>query len=313
MLKAKKRKTSSTSRKTVSRKSIDVKKNIQKPAAKKDKSKLAWQIALGIAAALLFIFIISKFSASLTGNVPAVDAAEGEEGESPLNQLMKPILPYVGWLIGESNGDQLLLSRILLFMIWFLFFWFLSGKVSEVNKRVWFHLIASFVLGVLFTRWIVIDDILKTVLMPYSAVGAALAAFLPILVAFYFLNFVLQGENVEPLRVFGWIIIAGYLLWGYYNGLKDPLVLDKEWLLVYPIAIVVTILLLIFSKRIRAEFIISQVGRTSENYKDNQRQEILRQISLVEQNLADRMISANEADRIIGNLKNRLREIERRR
>ncbi len=310
MLKAKKRKISSTSRKSVFRKPIAV----QKKVVKKDKSKLAWQIVLGIAAALLLIFIISKFSASVTGNVPAVDAAEKiatEEG--PLTQLMKPILPYLGWLIGESNEDQLLLSRILFFMIWFLFFWFLSGKIAEVNKRGWFHLIASFVLGILFTRWIVVDDILKTVLMPYSAVGAALAAFLPILVAFYFLNFVLQGENVEPLRVFGWILIAGYLLWGYYNGLKDPLVLDKEWLWAYPIALVVTILLLIFSKRIRTELIISQVGRTSEDYKDNQRQEILRQISLVEQNLADRMISANEADRIIGNLKNRLREIERRR
>ena len=310
MLKAKKRKISSTSRKSVFRKPIAV----QKKVVKKDKSKLAWQIVLGIAAALLLLFIIAQFSASVTGNVPAVDAAENiANKEGPLTQLMKPILPYLGWLIGESNEDQLLLSRILFFMIWFLFFWFLSGKIAEVNKRGWFHLIASFVLGILFTRWIVVDDILKTVLMPYSAVGAALAAFLPILVAFYFLNFVLQGENVEPLRVFGWILIAGYLLWGYYNGLKDPLVLDKEWLWAYPIALVVTILLLIFSKRIRTELIISQIGKTSEDYKDNQRQEILRQISLVEQNLADRMISANEADRIIGNLKNRLREIERRR
>jgi len=307
-VKAKKRKTSSASRKTVSRKSIAVQ---RKPVVKKDKSKIAWQIALGIAAALWLIFIISKFSTPVTGNVPAVDAAESADEKGVLSELLKPILPYITWIIGESQEDSLLLSRILIAMLWFLAFWFVSGKITEINKKKWFHFGISFILSILFTRWIIVDDILKTVLLPYSAVGAALAAFLPILVAFYFFNFVLDGDNLEPLRLFGWILVLGYLAFGYYNALKDPLVLNKEWLWAYPIAIILTFVLLIFNRKIRAEILLTGLGKTSQGYKDQQKQEILRQIALVEQNLADRMISVDEENRITDNLKKRLREIER--
>ncbi len=287
MPKAKKRKTSSTSRKAVSRKSIAV----QKKVVKKDKGKLALQILLGIAAALLLIFIISKFSANVTGNVPAVDAdpVEGDSGSFIIESLGDSadwVRLFLGDLSAEKGFDsgQVLLVKVMFLLLISLGFWAMIGRLSilksegQTTVNPFLRAFLTFALGVLFTRWLTNNASILSVLTSYSAVGMTLSALLPLIVIYYILTFEIKGDDAAPIRIFGWILFFGYLIFqtviAFQAVQTDPLFSggikgNLDIVLVYPICMMITIILILLSPRLRTMMLIKTAGMVSKTWYDS--------------------------------------------
>ena len=283
MPKAKKRKTSSTSRKAVSRKPIAV----QRKVVKKDKSKLAWQIVLGIAAALLFLFIIAKFSASVTGNVPAVDAEDsGSFIIESLGDSADWVRLFLGDLSAEKGFDsgQVLLVKVMFLLLISLGFWAMIGRLSilksegQTTVNPFLRAFLTFALGVLFTRWLTSNASILSVLTSYSAVGMTLSALLPLIVIYYILTFEIKGDDAAPIRIFGWILFFGYLIFqtviAFQAVQTDPLFSggikgNLDIVLVYPICMIITIILILLSPRLRTMMLIKTAGMVSKTWYDS--------------------------------------------
>jgi hypothetical protein len=89
-------------------------------------------------------------------------------------------------------------------------------QMDILNKNKWIVLIVTFAVATLATRFIMLSDVIYTVLLPYGALGIALSAFLPLIMGFVFI----QQFDSGVLRKMFWslFLITFLAMWDlHYN------------------------------------------------------------------------------------------------
>lgn len=206
-----------------------------------------------------------------------------EFGKSYDSFVEQAILPWWNVLFGETS-TSVFLSKLMFVLLMFVGCWYVSGQVDEIKKSWVMHTLLTIILGILFTRWIGEDTIVKNVLMPYTAVGAGLSTLLPIGIAFYILVLKMQGKRNALMRILGWIFIFSYLGVSWWIGFKTVEV-NREYLVVYPISMALVIILAAFSKTIQVSLRIASIGTDLDFEKELRIQEINRQMRIATENM----------------------------
>ena len=258
-----------------SSKSVQARKVVKRSVAPQKNSKnliLFRNILLAILLTVLIAILFLRFS-GVTGNVitgNAVSNAEeisqiGTWGDDP--DWQSPIWDEVGFIFAilfGQTGYDVAISKIIFALLSFMFVFYIVGKINESMDLKLGSIVKVFVsilLGILFTRWVGQDGLIKAVLMPYNAIGATLATLIPIAIIFYMFFFMkpFNTPKYGPLRTIGLSLLAGFFImnwfWitsGNWGSAEKP-----QYSYVYLIATGFTVVLLVTQKNILKSFKVS--------------------------------------------------------
>ncbi len=299
-------------------------KNLKKKEviSKKEKISNVLNMLAIFALVTLVAFVFVKFSVSLTGNaIEGNPANKGIYGPEALLQgigdvfakIIVAVKPTWEAVIGQTS-EQVFLSKIMFLLLVFGVTWFILGKIEAIGKNKGFHIFLSIVFGILFTRWIVTDDIVKTVIMPYNVVGAALSAFVPLGVVFYITFILLGKKEYSIIRKFIWIFVMAYFIVAWSVAYKDIANMkNPEWIWTYPIAAGLALLMVLFDRSLMLYFLDERIKTVGEKQRELTELKYLREIASLEKDASDGIISQKVADAKIKKIQDELKILNKRR
>ena len=158
-----------------------------------------------------------EFTGHASAIVPSPTSDFGQTVVSLMNNVVSTINPIARYVLGETEdmsiaGTTVQAPTVLFVKI--IFFIFLLSMVYLVlkelpflnNKNDWVLWVLSIGFPILVVRFLS-NTLIKTILMPYTAVGAAFLTFLPFIGAFIFIENGLAGKPTT-LRRIAWILLA---------------------------------------------------------------------------------------------------------
>lgn len=291
---------------------------------KKEKISNVLNIIAIFALVVLIAFVFVKFSTTLTGNAVNVQenpTNKGIYGPEALLQgigdvfmkIIELIKPTWEAIIGQTS-EQVFLSKIMFLLLVLGTIWFILGKIEAVNNNKFFHFFLSVVFGVLFTRWIVTDDIVKTVIMPYNVVGAALSAFIPLGIVFYITFVLLEKKEYSIIRKFIWIFVMAYFIVAWSVAYKDIANMQNpDWIWTYPIAAALALLMILFDGSIVLYFLDERIKKVGEKQRELTELKYIEEIASWEKRASDGIISQEVAKAKIKKIQDDLKVLNKRR
>lgn len=217
----------------------------------------------------LTFFVLSVLLVSLSmGFVSAAPITEGAKSfTTGAYEVIRPILEVV---IGETTNPDTFLAKVLFLVIIFSVMWMALSKVSFFSENAWVLWGISIAASVLAIRWFGSSEVIRTVILPYSAFGVAITSGLPFLLFFFVVK-----DFTKTMRKVSWIFFGVIFmgLWIMRSGATDANVVGSgvgNFAYIYLVTAILAVMMLMFDgtihrtlARIKAEKAMS--------YKDLER------------------------------------------
>ena len=178
-----------------------------------------------------------------------------------IESFVDEVKPLVFLLVGGSGGDSALNSNYLfakfLFLILLISVIWIPVKtlpfVGETRNGLAFTI--SLIVSLLSVRFLS-EQIISTILLPYTVIGISITAFLPLVMYFVWIEKGLVGTEYRVIRKAAWIFALVVFVSLYFVRL--PLLNPPVFAIVYLIAGVLCLLFFFFDKTIQKAFIRSK-------------------------------------------------------
>lgn len=121
---------------------------------------------------------------------------------------------YFAWFLG-GTGDYLF-ERILLFFILIAFIFTILSKMPLFKERIGPNIVITLAISLLVSRFFGDTEYIQTILAPYTVLGIALTAGIPLIIYFFFV----QSFESSTLRKILWVFFIVVFL-GIY-GTRAP-------------------------------------------------------------------------------------------
>ena len=164
-------------------------------------------LTLGILGLFLFSFGLSFVSAG-----PDIVGGTKEF----IGGAYELIEPLIGKVIGETDTGEFFLAKILFLLVIFAIVWKAIEKIPFFSDNEWVLWVVSISVSILSIRWFGNIEIIKTVILPYSALGIAVSAGIPFALGFL----IIEGLN-KTMRKFAWIFFAVVFLFLWFTRYED--------------------------------------------------------------------------------------------
>ncbi len=216
-------------------------------------------------------------------------------------------------ILGTSAADglttgEVLFMKVLLFIIVLAIVWAVLGALPFFEDNTWVVVVISFAVSILSIRFIATPGWISTILLPYSVLGIALTAFLPLLIYFYFVEKIIGTKPV--LRKTAWIL-AAVIFTGLWISRFDEISkfagagkFNPVW--IYAITAGLCLICFIFDKTIRRAFIDSEMRAISKPDRLLIIADLRRKIGLARADVATGVLTQGESDKLVKALKKRL-------
>jgi hypothetical protein len=201
-------------------------------------------LALGILGMFLFSFSLSFVSAAPDFVGGAQDVVEGAY------ELIKPVLESV---IGDTDTSEFFLAKVVFLLVILAVVWKSMEKVPFFSDNDWVLWIVSLGVSILAIRWFGNAEIVKTVILPYSALGIAISAALPFIGAF----FIIRGLKPTMRRV-GWIFFGVVFLFLWFTRYEEL----GNFGYIYLVTVALAILMMIFDGTIQKTWMKASAERS---------------------------------------------------
>ena len=150
------------------------------------------------------VFVLGLLMVSMS--LGFVSAAEGDapvkviqEGVKSGYSAVEPILKFA---VGDtSDSPELFLAKILLAIIIFSIIWMALSKIAFFQENDWSMWTVGIAVSLLAIRWLGNESIINTIILPYSALGIAISAGLPFVLAFL----IIENNFNKTMRKIGWV------------------------------------------------------------------------------------------------------------
>jgi len=197
----------------------------------------------------------------------------------------------------DYTFSQAVIIRFLIFVILFAVLWGVTDQISFLSDNLAIKWISVIAISILATRWMNYGQgFIEAVLLPYSAMGMTMTAFLPFIVFFAFVEWGIRGRM---MRRFAWIFFAivMFLLWFTVYGVLDSTLTNPATgqaidnsggliMLIYPAAALLALACAFFDPQIqtiRHKMNVDRIVAASNQLQaDKLQQEINRQYELLE-------------------------------
>ena len=173
--------------------------------------------------------------------------AQNQLLDQTIDSLSQALGSIFAPILGVGFGEFLFAKIMLFFLLFAIIFVALKNiEIFEENRPV--HIILTTITSIFAVRYLKPGEFINAILLPYTALGASLASFLPLLIFFYFVH----KSGMGPFgRRAAWFTYGLFfiMLWGTreYDSLGTA-----NW--VYIIALIFILASLIFDKSIHRYF-----------------------------------------------------------
>lgn len=129
--------------------------------------------------------------------------------------------PFFAALLGVNEFDEFFFVKVLIFFLIFSVanFAFFYGDIFAGNRSMMG--IVSFIIAILSVRYMGDNAFIRTLLIPYTALGATLTVGLPIILYFLFVTVIVRGNYARRIL---WVIYAVIFYMSYIFATEDPTV-----------------------------------------------------------------------------------------
>jgi len=203
-------------------------------------------------------------------------------------QLWEKVLqPFFTFILGQVSTGEILLAKILLTFLVLIFVSVAVRAFPPFQGKRGLAFLTSFIISVLAIRFIATEELVKTILLPYTALGIAITAFLPLVIYFYFV------EKVVPVGVYrklAWIfsiVVFGSLYITRFDELGESAY-------IYLIAAGVSLIFLWFDSTIQRWFRKAQLERMEVTTSEEGVTKLRRKLVELKQDFTEGIITEDE-------------------
>jgi len=240
---------------------------------------------------ILFSNFVSAFNFDI-GNI----FQQSVQGVQDASRIL--ISPFFG---GEDN---LLFEKILLFLIIVSIIKVTLAKTNIFGDDNRLGILVAFAVALLATRFLSDIQTVQNVLLPYSILGIAISAAIPLMIFFYFI----QSFESSIIRKVGWIFFVVIFI-GLWNMRADELG-NLAW--IYLITGVIAFFFMLFDGTIRRALINQEWEQLEHENREKYEIDIRRQISQLRNDLAnDTSVNKKQYIKMIKRLQKKLEAIHK--
>lgn len=190
------------------------------------------------------------------------------QGVQDLIEIIKEFTsPFFEVLLDTSAYEEFFFAKILLLILLFIVIVFVLDKAKIFGKledKPFVVYTISAVVSILAMRYIPESDLIRGILLPYSALGIAITTFLPLIIYFFFIH----NSGFEGFgRRAGWALYAIIFL-AMWNSREVQLSDTSNW--IYWGAIIFVVLSLIFDRSIHRYFSYKEIRKIERTISDEQ-------------------------------------------
>jgi len=219
---------------------------------------------------LVGIFVFSLLMINLVGFVSAQGIAGGIQGF--FDKFAETANPIAKFFVGDIDAADLggltpgeaLFAKVLVFFIVLIIVTLAVRTVPRVGDSKGIAFIVSLLVTMLGVRYITSGSLIKTIWLPNGALAVVLAAFLPFVIFFFFL----EGFESTTFRKIGWIaflvIFFGLAIMRWSEFAAEGK-FNAAWL--YVIVAGLSLLMLIFDRSIHAMFVVQGLMKVKDAEK----------------------------------------------
>jgi hypothetical protein len=201
-----------------------------------------------------------------------------------VNQIVETAEPVVELLLGEVEPlgatpfsiAEILFVKLLVFLLLLFIIHIAVSKVPAFEERGGLSWLITIIVSLLAVRFITSEALINLIWLPYGVLGVSLAAGLPFVIAFFFL----ESFESRAVRKVGWILLFVVFVVLAIVRWESFALLDSEFNLgwIYVIAGVLSLMVFWLDKTIHSWFVISALGKISDAAKRRQAAELARDI-----------------------------------
>lgn len=219
--------------------------------------------------------VVALFATVFLFSLALVSAASVEEFFSDVTSFIESVLrglkPLATLLFGSENlgvaasSDSFTIANIMIFLIVFVIVYLIIDSIPFFSEHRWAVNLLSVVVSILSVRFLS-DGMINTIIFPYKALGIALAAGLPFVLYFFFVEFKISSSWG---RKFAWIFLAVIYIFLFFvrYGSSDSGAQElSSFVWIYFVAGLLALLLAWFDGTlagIRAKATLSRIGKSS--------------------------------------------------
>ncbi|MBS3073919.1 hypothetical protein J4447_00515 [Candidatus Pacearchaeota archaeon] len=177
-----------------------------------------------------------------------------------LNTILSPVLGTSEDVQGFTQGEVLFM-KALLFVIVLAITWSVLEMVPVFEDNTWVVVVVSIAVSILSTRFLATPGWIEAILLPYSALGIALTALVPLIIYFYFVEKTMTNRTARKASwIFGIVVFAAlYITRVGAIGTRLPsgYPFNPAW--IYLITAGICLLFFLFDGTIRRAFVDSEM------------------------------------------------------
>ncbi|MCK5449984.1 hypothetical protein KAI32_03905 [Candidatus Pacearchaeota archaeon] len=135
--------------------------------------------------------------------------------------------PFLEQIVGDASGSEVFLAKVLFLIIIFAIVWKSLEKITFFNdtNSQWVLWTVSIAVSIVSVRWFGDIEIVKAVLLPYSALGITLTAAIP-----FVLYFLIVGDFKKTSRKVSWILFIVVFIGLWYSRTESSRVGDFAYI-----------------------------------------------------------------------------------
>ncbi len=218
------------------------------------------------------------FPTAILGSGSGASSAEENLVAKFIDDFAKFVEPIAKAVLGDVKGTpgtsftigEIFFAKVMLFFILLMVVNLAVKNFPGLEDKGGIVFIISLIVSILGIRFIFGTAIIQTIWLPYGALGVALTSILPFIVFFLFV----EGFDSSFIRKLGWVsfivifLALAALRWGDLRVVRPESSFNGysfAWL--YLIIAILSGILLIFDKKIRAMFRMASIGKIVDRGK----------------------------------------------
>ena len=263
------------------------------------------------------LFVLGMFLISMVGFVSAAesiadsvnDFVDGVIGFLDDTTLFSAILGDItskDKRLSEDDIGDLFFAKILFFAIVFSIVYLILGKVTLFEENTWALWIVSIAASILSIRFIQSGELIATIILPYSALGVAISAAIPFVIAFLVIETGMEGRKNRTARKIAWIFFTVVFLALWFIRMDE---IKGTWEWIYFFTAILAFLFLLFDGTIRRAMVKQRMKELSINNRESFARTIRRQMGELDRDLADNYLTPERHKKLKGKLAKQLENL----
>ena len=203
------------------------------------------------------------------------------------------------FILGGNDiySGELLFIKFLIFLLTLVILITALKRVPTIGENERVNRVIALIIALLASRYLTTDALVNLVWLPYGTLGILLTSLLPLIIFF----FLIESFGADFLRKVGWVSFM-FIYFGLAYSRWSDFAVGNEWwqnlAMMYVGIAVVSIIILIFEKRIHRALIISAIKKGDDTQRILLKSDLQKELTAIDRALANPGLSSSDANKL---------------